>query len=358
MSFIEKFDKKSDVSIDEIKLNIPDIQRNLNQDVVNNIIEFQTQFYNKNNHYCLNQTISIGINQENGENYLLDGQHRITAYKILRNEYPERLMKISVDYFYCKNYNNIEKTYKYINTHSPNNITSLGIDEYKIINEFEKLFFNDFKHYFKVSSKPYKPNLNMQNIKEHILKIGLIKYVKNGKEIYDKLQELNKFYINQDTKKFNDWGLSDYHKIIEKINTYSNKLYLGLYSNNEWIDRLFDHYKLKISFENMEHISYSKRPKILKKTRELVWERDNGIVLKNGKCYCCKSSIDFNNFECGHVIPVSQGGKSTLDNLRAICCQCNNDMGIMNLNEYKNILETQINTQDNISNQHDLISLI
>jgi hypothetical protein len=345
MSFIEKFEKKNSIFVDEIKFSIPEIQRNLNQDTVNKIIEFQKSYYNKNNHYCLNQTISIAINLENGEEYILDGQHRITAYKILRNEFPEREMQISVDYFFCLNYANIEKTYKYINTHSPNNITSLGIDEYKILNELEKLFMNDYKNYMKTSIRPHKPYLNIQIIKDTILNKKILKYVKNGRDLYEKIMELNKFYINLDKRYYDYWCVNDYLKIIEKINQFSNKLYLGLYSSYEWIDRLSDYYKLGLKFEEMEHYYAGIRPKILKKTRESVWIRDNGLSLKNGKCYCCSSTIDYNNFECGHVVSIYYGGKTTIDNLRAICSQCNNDMKTMNLEDYKELLNSQLTSE-------------
>lgn len=33
------------------------------------------------------------------------------------------------------------------------------------------------------------------------------------------------------------------------------------------------------------------------------------------------------DFECGHNVPESKGGKTTLDNLVPICARCNRSMG-------------------------------
>jgi len=51
-----------------------------------------------------------------------------------------------------------------------------------------------------------------------------------------------------------------------------------------------------------------------------------------GKCWCCKkATIGVRNFDCGHVISVFDGGKTSLDNLEPICGACNSSMGKKNL---------------------------
>jgi hypothetical protein len=53
---------------------------------------------------------------------------------------------------------------------------------------------------------------------------------------------------------------------------------------------------------------------IPKLVREAVWARGGG------KCAACPST---ENIEFDHVIPVSQGGTSTADNLQLLCRPCN-----------------------------------
>ena len=71
-----------------------------------------------------------------------------------------------------------------------------------------------------------------------------------------------------------------------------------------------------------------KRKSIPKALREQVWIKDCGRVFDH-KCNVkwCKNNITVYDYEVGHNIPHSKGGKDTIDNLFAICSRCNNRMG-------------------------------
>lgn len=62
--------------------------------------------------------------------------------------------------------------------------------------------------------------------------------------------------------------------------------------------------------------------------RREVWIKNNEKVF-NAKCKVswCNNEINPFNFECGHNIPESKGGKTNLDNLLPICSSCNKSMG-------------------------------
>ncbi len=62
--------------------------------------------------------------------------------------------------------------------------------------------------------------------------------------------------------------------------------------------------------------------------REQIWLRQFGKVFE-AKCPVswCQNTIDVYNFESGHNIPESKGGKTTPDNLIPICSRCNKSMG-------------------------------
>ena len=72
------------------------------------------------------------------------------------------------------------------------------------------------------------------------------------------------------------------------------------------------------------------KTKIPKALREQVWISINGKRYAN-KCYVrwCTNKIDVFNFQVGHNIPESKGGKTVLENLKPICCRCNQSMGNM-----------------------------
>ncbi len=67
---------------------------------------------------------------------------------------------------------------------------------------------------------------------------------------------------------------------------------------------------------------------IPKALRNAVWMNNCGPVF-HCKCHVswCQNVMTPFDFETGHNIPESKGGATTLDNLRAICSQCNKSMG-------------------------------
>jgi len=78
-----------------------------------------------------------------------------------------------------------------------------------------------------------------------------------------------------------------------------------------------------------------------KRTRAICAALKNAVWLRHfpneaeGKCVCCKvSTIGSRNFDCGHVVSVHAGGKSTAENLRPVCGNCNSSMGKKNMDEF------------------------
>ena len=346
MSFIENFEKKYK-SIDEINYVIPEIQRQVEPNNIKKIYDFQLDYYNKKGEYCLNGSISIGRDLFTCIDYLLDGQHRMAAYIKLRKTFPERSMIITVDTFDCSSIRNIELAYEYINTHNPNPITKLGLDDYKILQSFEDLMEKQFKSYIKNTKKPQRPNINLKNLKDVIKEKDLIQKggIKSGDELFQYILSINKYYCNVEHIQFSKWGFNDYLKIIDKINKHENKLFLTIYLNFEWVDRLIEHITLEKPFNELKHISNSWRPIITKTLRKAVWLNSNDSDMR-GSCYCCENSIEFDNFVCGHIIPVSIGGETNVNNMKPVCSYCNSNMGVMNLEKYKQLLLDQLDRLD------------
>jgi 5-methylcytosine-specific restriction endonuclease McrA len=56
---------------------------------------------------------------------------------------------------------------------------------------------------------------------------------------------------------------------------------------------------------------------------------------REGKCCCCKrETISIGNFHAGHIIAESNGGKTSLDNMRPICMLCNISMQRTNMDDF------------------------
>jgi hypothetical protein len=83
-----------------------------------------------------------------------------------------------------------------------------------------------------------------------------------------------------------------------------------------------------------------KPPKYIKKAisatlKRLVWNHHIGELIGKTKCLCCRvTDITQLSFHCGHVVAESNGGDTTLSNLRPICQNCNSSMGTKNMNDF------------------------
>ncbi len=71
-----------------------------------------------------------------------------------------------------------------------------------------------------------------------------------------------------------------------------------------------------------------KKKSIPKALAEQVWIRYMGRAFE-GKCRVawCQNTLTVFDFQCGHNVPESRGGATTVDNLIPICSRCNLGMG-------------------------------
>jgi hypothetical protein len=329
--YIKEHVKANNVYINDINYILPEIQRVKSTDAVKNIYDFQNTYYIQHNYYLMLGTITIISFLKTGAEYLIDGQHRITAFKILQQDFPERKIILSVDYLYVEGNDDntiIEELYDLVNKCSPNPISVLGVCKYKIIKGIQKYFSDNFKDYLKTTANPQRPHINLDKLCDYIINNNVIDKlgIHNVEELIIKIKELNKYYSTLSPQQFKKFGVKTPESLISKIDGYSNRLYLGFYNKFEWVDRIADNRQ----YNELNHISYDYRPKITLELRKKVWNND----LMKGKCFCCQEIIEYTDFECGHVIPVSLGGLTNLENLRPICHKCNKDMGNMNMMEY------------------------
>ncbi len=73
---------------------------------------------------------------------------------------------------------------------------------------------------------------------------------------------------------------------------------------------------------------------IPKSVKERVWRTYVGDKTETPCPVCLSERISILSFHAGHVIAESNGGDSTVANLRPICHRCNLQMGSTNMEEY------------------------
>ena len=90
----------------------------------------------------------------------------------------------------------------------------------------------------------------------------------------------------------------------------------------------------------------SKKKSIPKALRKKVWEKEIGDTL-NGICYVCSRSIQFDQFECGHIIAEINNGPTHIDNLKVLCKPCNNSCYTTDLEVFKNSIISKVQLIEN-----------
>lgn len=77
--------------------------------------------------------------------------------------------------------------------------------------------------------------------------------------------------------------------------------------------------------------------------RRMVIERDGP------RCVFCGVDLEGNEIHLDHVIPESQGGPTSFDNLQVTCGKCNREKGILTEEEFMNKLRIRaINILDRL----------
>src|SRR4029079_582682 len=108
-------------------------QRDLNQNLVDTIVKDQLNYYKKYNYFTFPGVLVI-VRQHN-KDYLIDGQHRFNALRLLYSKYKHDI-KVAVQLYQCEDTFHIDEIYGIINHINTNNCM---VVEGRIAPEGEKL---------------------------------------------------------------------------------------------------------------------------------------------------------------------------------------------------------------------------
>ena len=330
-------------------------QRALNNQHIKKIVEDQVNEYSRFGCFSILQAISIAVVANDPTNaYVLDGQHRREAFLVLEKMgYNVKDVLVPVVVYRVMDETEMLKYFNMINQHMPIHPLELHGDYSDCGKVLVENMTKTFGVYIKHDSKNSRcPHINMNDFKKNLagrqkLAEDIAKEGKTIGELWDKIIEFNT-YVKNNMKASHQLCQAMSKRLTDceakatkcRVQQSVDVCYLGVWRRFEWFD--FALVALlegkKFSDLNLACDPNTKVP-IPIVVREQVWKKCNRNTSDLGICFTCCNDLYFRDMQCGHVKAHALGGDTTLENLMPVCKSCNNDMGVMNLFEYKEMIE-------------------
>lgn len=335
-----------------LNTRIPRLQRSLDERHVDEMVKDQMTEYEKHKCFSMLQSITIGV--LDGEQYTLDGQHRLAAFsKMQRMGYPIHEAIVPVVIYNAASKDEISDYYNRINKNMPIHPFEREGAWEDVGKIFCERFVSHFGSYIKRGKTCRCPHISMDELKTHLHARNIDHRLATSNRTVDDLWNAV-VHLNDHMKgKAQDQMCPKMHKRLQECEHKAVRqscvtCYLGAWRRFEWLDLAF--YRLENPSSAINLTEFNKdvpsRKRIPAAIREHVWKKHNANVCDTGECYVCKSQLRFNDMECGHIVAHALGGATTIENLMPICKTCNRDMGIMNLMEYKTMLSSMTHIMD------------
>jgi len=271
--------------------------------------------------------------------YILNGQHRYFVLKDIKDLYDNISLEVKIHTVYTQD--ELNELWMMVNGSKPSKLCK-STSKQVIINSIKKYVTQLYPKFITTALKPQKPHINLESLGIAIEKSKILEElnIDNSDEFIKLMEKLNDFYKYTPLNKWKEWHINDELLVLKcKQKNILKPMFLGIYANFEWLTRMIEVNKINSQFDSYATIPHmtinTGSRKIGKSKRRKVWEKRNAKEFMIGECFVCNKSIDYDEFECGHVTAAFWGGCQSLNNLEPICGPCNREMGIEDLNEYK-----------------------
>lgn len=336
---------------------VPKLQRNLSESHIQKMVEDQKAEYDK--YGCFSMLQSITVASLNTDIYVLDGQHRLQAFSDLaKMGYPIGDVVLPVIVYYVGNLDELAWYYNRINQHMPIHPLELTDTWDMYEKPLIKLITTHYEAYFKdvVGGTGCRcPHIAMADLKKAMQDREVGKRLNaNGKsalQMWNDIEALNNY-----VKKQVGSALQLCPTMRKRIDDCEAKVakgialrvcYLGIWRHFEWLDIALTTLLNKVPLKNIDMSSFTAvRRKIPATVRQQVWAKCNAA--DHGRCYVCDNDLYYKDMECGHVLAHALGGQDTVENLMPVCKMCNRDMGIMNMMDYKALVDSMTASSSNM----------
>ncbi len=283
-------------------LNIPEIQREIDSEWVETLVTSLIQEYQKQGYFDFS---TFSLCYFKNELYLLNGQHRYAALRKIHDlkEYLDIQIKVEVREVTSLQ----EMNQLWTMTNRSNSVKIVkNCNDQLVINGLLRYLGHNYQHYISKSAKPHKPNINLDHMVEKLEEFQLIEKLKisSDQQLIDLVIQLNNFYgqVAYQLERWRQWKVPDVEKYLDKCRqkSHSKTLYLGIFHNFEWLQRILVHVLEGQDYGDMPHYLINRQPrKTSQHLRDLVWKKRNNSLM--GKCFVCQSPLEFKDFQCGHI---------------------------------------------------------
>ena len=203
---------------------IPDEQRIIVPETINEIEEYQETFFKQHKHFNFLGTLNINFCKEKNKYYLMDGQHRFTAITRLHNKkYHDE--KVKIELITVPTFNDVLENYRVINKNTPLPEWSPNIDE-NIPKQAFGSIQNQYPNIFKKSKHPKRPFINQNDFQEALgyLTEKLNEINKTQTKTQRQTQththiteEYLKTLVLNKNNQMQNWTLESYHQIRKGV---------------------------------------------------------------------------------------------------------------------------------------------
>lgn len=343
---INNLQSKLILTLDELlalTIIVPDLQRSVNHDRVQLIIDYQKERFHSNHDFVFLGDLVVATTagptsspSSTPPSYLLiDGHHRYSAIQQLYVLKPD--YKISLLVVHTTSEFTVQDAFVLLNKNEPvpdyiiN--TTLELGKRTLLSTFEKMFLTEFKAFVKPSAKPRRPHINLTHVLDALAS-------SDGAAFVERMESAKIMLGYMKWVNINKWKPMLDHKgraLCEKKGMLVTPLYMCADVDADWLTRTdWMEEFLRIMrpvAPPTSLLGLKKKTTIPKPVRDRVWQNAFDTSTE-GFCACCAKTVTVFDFEAGHIVPEAKGGTTTEHNLRPICKTCNTSMGTMCMSEF------------------------